>query len=132
MLKVTTIRTWVTALLLVLWQAGFTLSAAGDVTLVRDGKSDYSIIAPAQPSPAESLAAEEVARYVKAMSGAELARGHGGELPAHAIVICERGHLAGLLQGPMPPEVLKPRVTASPSCRRVSASWLSAGAGAPR
>lgn len=59
MLKVTTIRTCLTTLLLTVSHAGFTLAVAAD----------------------------EVARYVRAMSGADLAHGLRGELQAHGVVV---------------------------------------------
>jgi len=41
-------------------------------TLVKDGKSSYTIIAPASPTPQEKFAGEELAKYLKQISGAEL------------------------------------------------------------
>jgi hypothetical protein len=47
-------------------------SFAADLTVVNDGKSDYRICVGLIDEPAEALAAEELAKYVKAMSGVEL------------------------------------------------------------
>ncbi|MBU4199367.1 MAG: hypothetical protein KJ919_05525, partial [Verrucomicrobia bacterium] len=43
------------------------------ITLVKDGKSSYTIVAPASPTPQEKLAGEELAKYLKQIAGAELA-----------------------------------------------------------
>ncbi|MGB7160468.1 MAG: DUF4838 domain-containing protein [Tepidisphaeraceae bacterium] len=43
-----------------------------DLTIVRDGKSDYTIWTPVKPTAAEALAAKEFAAYVERMSGAKL------------------------------------------------------------
>ena len=49
---------------------------AAELTIARDGKSDYSIVLPPQaspaPAPALKLAADEIAKYVEQMSGAKL------------------------------------------------------------
>src|SRR5688572_28129917 len=50
--------------------------AAGDVVrapLTEGGRANYAIVLDANASPAERFAAEELAKYVRAMSGAELA-----------------------------------------------------------
>ena len=48
------------------------LGAAEDLTLVKDGKSDYVIALPEKPSPTEERCAQEIQRSLKEMSGAEL------------------------------------------------------------
>ncbi|HEV2293983.1 MAG TPA: DUF4838 domain-containing protein [Tepidisphaeraceae bacterium] len=45
---------------------------AADLTIVQDGKSDFTIWTPVDPTAAESLAASEFASYVEQMSGAKL------------------------------------------------------------
>src|SRR5205814_1175698 len=44
----------------------------GEVVIVRDGVSDYVIETSQKPTPAESLAAEELSKYIEQMSGAKL------------------------------------------------------------
>lgn len=46
--------------------------AAEEITLIKDGKSDYVIALPEEPSPAEERCAKEVQRSLKEMSGVEL------------------------------------------------------------
>ncbi len=48
------------------------LPAAGEVTLVKDGRSDYEIVLPPDPVPAERLAARELQTFVEQASGAKL------------------------------------------------------------
>src|SRR5688572_30577476 len=86
-----------TALTLAL--SSFGCSSARGVTIVRDGKSDYVIAIPNNPSPAESLAADEVAKYVRQMSGATLPIQRGGRVPPRAIELAV--HFSKL---PVPPE----------------------------
>src|SRR5829696_7960580 len=64
-------------------------SRSRSVTIVRDGKSDYVIAIPAEPSPAETLAADEVAKYLRQMSGAQLPIQRGGKVPARALLISD-------------------------------------------
>lgn len=64
--------------------AGF-VGAAEQVTIVRDGKSDYALVVSPGASPAERLAAEEIRAYVKEMSGAELPLATNGQ--GKAIVV---------------------------------------------
>src|SRR2546421_10741978 len=45
---------------------------AADLSLTRDGKSAYAIVTAAQPSASETLAAEELANYIKQIAGANL------------------------------------------------------------
>lgn len=68
---------------------------AAHVKIAESGKSDYVIVTPANPSPSETLAAEELGKYVERMSGAELRVQRGGGLPSKALVVSERGHLGG-------------------------------------
>ncbi|MCL5271040.1 MAG: DUF4838 domain-containing protein [bacterium] len=64
---------------------------AGDhLAIAENGMSVYTIVTPARPSPAESLAAAELARYLKQMSGAEIPIRRGGVLPENALVVCRR------------------------------------------
>src|SRR5688500_946282 len=69
---------------------------AADVAITTDGKSDYVIVSRAKPSPAEALAAAELAKYVRLMSGATLNVQAGGELPAKAIIVCNEEGLQQL------------------------------------
>ena len=53
--------------------AGFVVPAASraqSLELARDGHTDYTIVVSANPTPAESLAAAELSRYLGAMTGA--------------------------------------------------------------
>ncbi len=62
---------------------------AAKLEIVADGKSDYSIIIPSNPSPAEELAASELSKYLEQMSGAKLpvSKRSSKFPPRHAIVI---------------------------------------------
>jgi len=42
------------------------------MALVENGQSDYVILTPAEPSPSEALAAQELGKYIEQMSGAKL------------------------------------------------------------
>ncbi len=55
--------------------------------IAADGKSDYVIVIPPKPSPAEELAAEELSEYLERMSGARLAVSRSSRLPKRAIVV---------------------------------------------
>ena len=68
------------------------LAFAADVKIVEDGKSDYIVVVPEKPTPAESLAAGELAKYFKQISGAQLKIEQGGKGPAHSILIAEWAH----------------------------------------
>jgi len=72
------------------------LAFAADLSLTRDGKSGYTIVTPAQPSDSETLAAEELAKYLKQISGANLNIQHGGALADAAIVVADAPHAAAL------------------------------------
>lgn len=63
--------------------------------IVEDGKSDYVITIPSNPSPSESLAAEELAAYISRMSGANLSIRKGGEPSDKALIIAESDNLGG-------------------------------------
>src|SRR2546421_6299043 len=60
--------------------------ASADVTIISNGKSDYAISIPVNASPPVRLAAEEIVRYVKQMSGATLEI-KPGELSGKAILL---------------------------------------------
>jgi hypothetical protein len=62
---------------------------AAKLEIVTDGKSDYSIVIPSNPSPAEKLAASELAKYLEQMSGAKIpvSKRSSKSPPRHAIVI---------------------------------------------
>lgn len=76
--------------------------AAADLNIVRDGRSEYVIVTPTKPSDAEDLAAKEIARYLKKISGADIAiqrEDASGEIPAKAIIISKTGGLASAGDG---------------------------------
>lgn len=91
---------------------GLVLGQAGGVdglVLARDGKTPYAIVTGASATGAELLAAEELAAYLKRMSGAEFAIRSGFAGPADAsIVVCRQGsaEAAGIEPplGALPPE----------------------------
>src|SRR5439155_15624278 len=61
--------------------------AVADITLVKDGKSDYVIVTAPNPTPAEQRGASELQKYIQQMSGAELPIvANPKPMPAHAIV----------------------------------------------
>ena len=45
---------------------------AATLTLVQDGKPKYTIVLPAQPTPPEKKAAEDLQHWVKEITGATL------------------------------------------------------------
>jgi hypothetical protein len=61
--------------------------AARVLTLVEQGKSDYAIVTPAHPTAAESLAADELARYLKLISGAQLQIRTADTAAPHSIAV---------------------------------------------
>jgi hypothetical protein len=64
-----------------------TVARAGELTLAQEGKSDYVIMLDAQALPAARWGAEQVQKYVKQISGAELPIVSEGALAAKAIVV---------------------------------------------
>jgi hypothetical protein len=63
-------------------------AAAADLPLVTDGRCDYSIVLPANATPAERRAGDELRAHLKQMSGAELpVISDDQPLPARAIVL---------------------------------------------
>lgn len=64
-----------------------------ELTIAKDGRSDYVIFTGAKSSPSETLAAEELAKYLKRMSGADLKVQRGGPMPAAAITVMEKAPL---------------------------------------
>lgn len=80
------------------------LAAAEDITLVKDGKSDYVIVLAKDAAPAEEHGAKELQTYIKEMSGAELPIQRDVEgiaYPEHSIII--GGHTASA-NPPLGPE----------------------------
>jgi hypothetical protein len=68
---------------------------AAKLEIVSNGQSDYSIIIPSNPSPAEDLAAKELAKYLEQMSGAKLRVSKSdSDLPKHAIVVANETSLS--------------------------------------
>ena len=77
------------------------LGAAGvsAAAIIADsGVSNYTIVVPAEPSPSELLAAEELQKYVKAISGAELAIEKTENLPGTSLVVSERAHMGSWIK----------------------------------
>jgi hypothetical protein len=64
-----------------------------EIKIVDEGKSDYVIVIPGKPSITETLAADELAKYIKRMSGAELKIQQGGTPADRSILISELDHL---------------------------------------
>src|SRR5262245_38959593 len=59
-----------------------------ELTLVHDGKSDYSIVVSAKAPPAEQRGAKELQQHLKLISGAELLIvTDAKELPSRAILV---------------------------------------------
>lgn len=74
-------------ILAILAIAAFRADAA-KITIAADGRSDYSIVIPSKPSPAEKLAAEELSKYLEQMSGAKIpVTKRASTLPRHAVVL---------------------------------------------
>lgn len=60
---------------------------AARLQLVADGQTDYSIVIPPEPSPAEKLAADELSKYLEQMSGAKIDVAAAPKLPKRAIIV---------------------------------------------
>src|SRR5438034_11618857 len=74
-------------ILTMLFATCLAVPASANLTLVKDGKSDYVIVTAPDPTPAEQRGASELQGYIKQMSGAELPIvAHPGAMPAHAII----------------------------------------------
>src|SRR4051812_47426832 len=86
-------------LVLIVSLCALRIAAAADVMLVQDGKSDYIIYTQADASPAEQLGADEIAKYIKQMSGADLKIQHGGEAPAKSIAVFRTRAMASITTG---------------------------------
>jgi len=70
------------------------------LTIVADGSSDYVIVRPLASSPSQVYAAEELQRFVRAMTGVELLIAtDDGPLPPKAILLGATRHTAGVLGG---------------------------------
>ncbi len=76
---------------------GLLTPRAGALTLTRDGASDYAIVVGADCSPSEKHAAAELQRFLREVSGAELAI-VGDDLPLaeHEIILGDNAHLKQL------------------------------------
>ncbi|HTL30495.1 MAG TPA: DUF4838 domain-containing protein [Tepidisphaeraceae bacterium] len=67
---------------------------ASGLTLVHDGKSDYTIVLPARASPSEKRAANELQSYIEQISGAKLPIQNDDKLaPPHAILLGRNARL---------------------------------------
>jgi len=64
-----------------------TSALQAQVSIIKDGKSDYTIATNANASPTEKLAAAELSKYLKQMTGTELPVQVGGEITDHSIVV---------------------------------------------
>jgi hypothetical protein len=74
--------------------------AGEPLTIVADGSSDYVIVRPLASSPSQVYAAEELQRFVRAMTGVELLIAtDDGPLPPKAILLGATRHTAGVLGG---------------------------------
>src|SRR5690349_1268330 len=71
------------------------ICAAADVTIVEDGKSDYTIIIPPEATGSERFAAVELAKYIKQMSGALLPVREATQHLPKAIFVHEYDHSMG-------------------------------------
>ncbi len=72
-------------------------SDAGDLRLVSNGKSDYSIVLSTQASPSENHAALELQKFLKEISGAELPIViKSNNLPKHMILLGDSSPLRSL------------------------------------
>lgn len=67
--------------------AGTGPAAAAPLTLAEGGKTAWTIVLPAEPTAGERLAAEELAAYLKRMSGAVFPVRSGGDIPEFAILL---------------------------------------------
>src|SRR6266513_245311 len=75
--------------------------ANNQLTIVRDGASDYSIVLPPKPTPAEKLAAKELALYLQRMSGAPMLLQPPGPIPIKALIVAEGDRLKTLGAAPI-------------------------------
>ena len=68
-----------------------------ELRLARGGKTDYAVLLPAKPTTQESKAAEELAHWLKEISGAELpvVREEGGSAPGKVVSVGRTARLAG-------------------------------------
>ena len=74
-------------------------SAQADLTLVQEGKSDYQIILPNQPAPAEVTAARELQKYIKQVSNVTLPIAEPSAAGTHSIFIGQTAQIASDLGG---------------------------------
>src|SRR2546423_3549840 len=71
------------------------------LTIVRNGASDFAIVVPAKSSLEEKLAAKELAHYLQRMSGAAMLLQPPGTVPAKALIVAEYEHLKTLGSAPI-------------------------------
>ncbi|MBI2302112.1 MAG: DUF4838 domain-containing protein [Armatimonadetes bacterium] len=80
--------------------AAATQAQDGGLTLVRDGKSSYTIVRPADSSPSQIYAAEELQKFTREMTGAELPIVTDEQpLPANAILLGKTRYTEQVLGG---------------------------------
>ncbi len=85
-----------------------TASAASGADLVRLGKSPYRIVVSAQAPPAERRAAEELQRYVREISGAELPIRDDSRAVRGPLVLIGRSRALARIAPSLPPRRLGP------------------------
>jgi Domain of unknown function (DUF4838)/PA14 domain/Glycosyl hydrolase family 67 N-terminus len=70
------------------------LKRAGELTLAKDGRSDFSIVVADDASPSTRYGAEELQRFLKEMTGAELPiRGDKDPVAPHEIILGDNARL---------------------------------------
>jgi hypothetical protein len=87
-------RTLLIACILALLSIGH--AQAAEFTIVRDGRRDCTILVPPDPSPAVKLAAQEIQKYVAAMSGETLPVLDGDLEAGQMIVIAQDRATSGI------------------------------------
>ncbi|MCW5977925.1 MAG: DUF4838 domain-containing protein [Bryobacteraceae bacterium] len=64
------------------WAIALAGGAASQSYIVENGRSSYTIVTPAKPAPPEAFAAQELQKYVRKVTGAELPIDTAGRSPA--------------------------------------------------
>lgn len=74
------------------------IASLADIPIVKDGTSSYVIVRPEQSSPSQVYAAEELQKFIKQMTGAELSiQTDGKPLPPKAIILGNGRYTAQVL-----------------------------------
>ena len=74
---------------------------AADLTLVKDGKTGYTIVLSKDASPSEKHAARELQRFIREMSGAELPIALEGDKSLTRLIVIGDGELVKWLKVPV-------------------------------